>query len=125
MLLNDHQDFQNLEARLKIILPETYQESCDNVLPLLMGSAGLKYGADGKVAWNEIWGSFCHLAMAGGPPHKGKLLEPARMEEISAEPERYSEVVRKYAEGSVWSADSMRSHHPFRAGSECTAPVPS
>ena len=24
----------------------------------------------------EIWGSFCDLAMAGGPPHKGALLEP-------------------------------------------------
>ena len=39
-----------------------------------MRAAGLKYDADGKVAWDEIWGSFCDLAMAGGPPHKGKLL---------------------------------------------------
>lgn len=39
-----------------------------------MGSAGLKYDSDGRVAWNQIWNSFCDLAMAGGPPHKGKLL---------------------------------------------------
>jgi hypothetical protein len=64
-----------------------------------MGSAGLKYGPDGKVAWDEIWGSFCHLAMAGGPPHKGKLLEPARKDEILANPERYSEVVSEICRG--------------------------
>ncbi len=84
MLPDHHQGFQDLEDRLRTILPEPYQESCDNVLPLLMGSAGLKYGPDGKVAWDEIWGSFCHLAMAGGPPHKGKLLEPAHREDILA-----------------------------------------
>jgi sirohydrochlorin cobaltochelatase len=26
------------------------------------------------VAWDEMWGSFCDLAMAGGPPHRGTLL---------------------------------------------------
>jgi len=98
-LLDDHQEFNDLEGRLKTILPETYQDSCDDVLPLLMGSAGLKYGTDGKVAWNEIWGSFCHLAMAGGPPHKGKLLAPARIEEINAETERYSEVLKEICRG--------------------------
>jgi len=98
-LLNDHRELHDLEHRLKTILPETYQESCDNVLPLLMGSAGLKYGVDGKVAWDQIWGSFCHLAMAGGPPHKGTLLEPGRVEEIKAEPERYSEVVSEICRG--------------------------
>ncbi|WP_216847068.1 hypothetical protein, partial [Granulicella sp. L60] len=97
--MDDHQEFNDLEGRLKTILPETYQDSCDDVLPLLMGSAGLKYGTDGKVAWNEIWGSFCHLAMAGGPPHKGKLLAPARIEEIDAETERYSEVVKEICRG--------------------------
>ena len=40
-----------------------------------MQGAGLKYDANGAVAWDQIWGSFCDLAMAGGPPHKGTLLE--------------------------------------------------
>jgi sirohydrochlorin cobaltochelatase len=99
ILSNDYKDFDDLEFRLKTILPEPYQESCDNVLPLLMGSAGLKYGTDGRVAWGQIWGSFCHLAMAGGPPHKGSLLEPARAEEIDIEIERYSEVVNEICRG--------------------------
>ena len=64
-----------------------------------MGSAGLKYDADGKVAWNEIWGSFCDLAMAGGPPHKGTLLEPASAAEIEAEPERHQNVVDEICRG--------------------------
>ncbi|MBB6144415.1 hypothetical protein HNQ77_002367 [Silvibacterium bohemicum] len=95
----DHPSVDHLELRLKTMLPEPYQESCESVLPLLMGTAGLKFGADGKVAWDQIWGSFCHLAMAGGPPHKGTLLVPARLEEINAEPERYSEVVQEICRG--------------------------
>ena len=72
-----------LEARLKTLLPEEYQDSYEDVQPVSMGSAGLKYGRDGRVAWNEIWGSFCDLAMAGGPPHRGTLLEPATKAEIN------------------------------------------
>ena len=64
-----------------------------------MGSAELKYGDDGRVAWDDIWGSFCDLAMAGGPPHKGALLEPATAEEISAQPERYREVADEICRG--------------------------
>jgi hypothetical protein len=64
-----------------------------------MGSAGLKFGRDGKVRWDEIWGSFCDLAMAGGPPHKGTLLEPGSESEIEAQPERYREVVEEICRG--------------------------
>jgi hypothetical protein len=81
-------DLSVIEQRLKLILPAEYQGR--DVEPASMGSAGLKFGEDGKVAWDEIWGSFCDLAMAGGPPHKGKLLEPgdtggARYAEVVAE----------------------------------------
>jgi len=78
-----------LEARLKTLLPEEYQDSYDDVQPVSMGSAGLKYGKDGRVAWDEIWGSFCDLAMAGGPPHRGTLLEPAAKADIDLAPELY------------------------------------
>jgi hypothetical protein len=64
-----------------------------------MGSASLKYGADGRVAWDEIWGSFCDLAMAGGPPHRGKLLEPAMKAEINQQPERYGQVTDELCRG--------------------------
>jgi hypothetical protein len=64
-----------------------------------MRSAGLKYDSDGKVAWNEIWGSFCDLAMAGGPPHKGALLEAGRPADIDAEPDRYAGVAEEICRG--------------------------
>ncbi len=73
-----------LEAKLRAILPEQYRDSYEDVVPVSMGSAGLKYDADGRVAWDQIWGSFCDLAMAGGPPHRGTLLQPATAEAISA-----------------------------------------
>ncbi len=67
---------QSLDTRLRTILPETYHDCMEDIRPNPMGGAGLKYGAEGRVAWDRIWNSFCDLAMAGGPPHKGKLLEP-------------------------------------------------
>jgi hypothetical protein len=76
-----------LEAKLRAILPAQYRDSYEEVVPISMGSAGLKYDAEGRVAWNQIWGSFCDLAMAGGPPHRGTLLQPATAEAVSANPE--------------------------------------
>ncbi len=95
----DQTAYEALESRLKTMLPEQYQECYEDVQPVSMGSAGLKYGEDGKVAWDEIWGSFCDLAMAGGPPHKGALLEPGSRAEIEAQPERYREVVDEICRG--------------------------
>jgi len=92
-------DHELLEARLKTLLPEEYQDSYEDVQPVSMGSAGLKYGPDGRVAWNEIWGSFCDLAMAGGPPHRGTLLEPATKAEIDLHPGRYKQVVDELCRG--------------------------
>jgi sirohydrochlorin cobaltochelatase len=95
----DREALDTLETRLKAILPEAYQESYESVQPVSMGSAGLKYGFDGKVAWDQIWGSFCDLAMAGGPPHKGSLLEPAPRAAIEAQPDQYREVVEEICRG--------------------------
>jgi hypothetical protein len=86
-------ELRALDARLKIVLPVEYQECYEDVQPVSMGSAGLKYDSAGKVAWGEIWEGFCDLAMAGGPPHKGKLLEAGSKAAIEAEPERYRAVV--------------------------------
>jgi sirohydrochlorin cobaltochelatase len=88
-----------LEARLKTLLPEEYQDSYQDVQPVPMGSAGLKYGPDGRVQWDEIWASFCHLAMAGGPPHRGALLESGRKESIDLDPAAYLEVVNELCRG--------------------------
>ena len=89
-----------LELRLKIILPEDYHDSYEeDVEPVSMGSAGLRFDANGQAAWNEMWDTFCDLAMAGGPPHKGRLLEPASPAAIDAEPDRYTAVVEEIRRG--------------------------
>jgi hypothetical protein len=84
---------ERLEARNRTLLPKEYEESYEEVAPVSMGSAGLRYGQDGRVAWDQMWDTFCDLAMAGGPPHRGRLLEPARLHEIEANPEAYAGVV--------------------------------
>ncbi len=91
--------FETLETRIRTILPEEYQDTYEDVQPVSMGTAALKYGRDGKVAWHDTWGSFCDLAMAGGPPHKGKLLTAASRQEIDADPGRYQQVVDEISRG--------------------------
>src|SRR5580698_711496 len=105
MGFGDSDSLHAMEFRLRTILPEQYQDCYNDVQPFPMGSAGLKYGRDGKVAWDEIWGSFCDLAMAGGPPHRGTLLEPFSEAEIDAQPRRYVEVVDEIRRGISLVAD--------------------
>jgi hypothetical protein len=79
-----------------------------------MGSAGLKYDADGLVAWDEIWQSFCDLAMAGGPPHKGMLLEPAAPSDIDAQAARHGEVVEEICRGITLASGLPARESPDR-----------
>jgi sirohydrochlorin cobaltochelatase len=39
------------------------------------------------------------MGLAGGPPHRGTLLEPASREVIAADTARYAAVVREFARG--------------------------
>lgn len=105
MHVTDQRELDELDARLRVLLPETYQDSYKSLEPAPMRSAGLKFDADGKVAWNEIWGSFCDLAMAGGPPHKGQLLEPGRPEAIDAQPARYDDIVDEICRGITLASE--------------------
>ena len=41
-----------------------------------MASAPMKYREDGAVDWGNMWDSFCVLALDGGPPHRGTMLDP-------------------------------------------------
>ncbi len=88
-----------LEDRVRTLLPLEYQERYNEVAPVSMGSAGLKYDGNGRVAWDEIWGSFCDLAMAGGPPHKGSLLEPGSEADIGQQPGDFKRVVEEICRG--------------------------
>ena len=102
---DDRQAFETAQARLRAILPEDYQDTYEDIQPVSMGSAGMKFAADGQVAWNEMWATFCDLAMAGGPPHKGALLEAAPRAAVEAAPERYDEVVEEICRGVTMVTD--------------------
>lgn len=121
----DLNPFAALELRIKTILPATYRDCYEDVQPVSMGSAGLKYAPDGQVAWNEIWTTFCDLAMAGGPPHKGKLLEPATPAAIEAEPARYQQVFAEICRGIalVTELPAVPSAAPGWVQIECADPV--
>lgn len=108
----DHRIFAELEQRLKTLLPEEYQDRYDDVQPVSMGTAGVRYGADGRVAWDQMWGSFCDLAMAGGPPHKGALLEPASAGEIKTEDAGYGAVVAEICRGIMMVTDLQAEQSP-------------
>jgi hypothetical protein len=97
--VDNQQSLEDLDARLRTVLPETYKDTYEEIQPVSMGSAGLKYAADGTVAWDQMWGSFCDLAMAGGPPHKGTLLEPGARAAIEAQPDRYREITNEICRG--------------------------
>lgn len=117
----DRDALERLDVRLRTILPEEYQDSYEDMQPISMGTAGLKYGKDGKVAWDEIWGSFCDLAMAGGPPHKGALLEPASPAEIEAHAAEYDAVTEEICRGIVMATglDARRSPRPGWVRAAC------
>jgi sirohydrochlorin cobaltochelatase len=83
---------------MESILPPRYQgDAAVSAAP--MGTAELKFDAEGRVAWDEIWGDFCDLALAGGPPHRGTLLEPVSPEEIRTDPEGYARVMVELERG--------------------------
>ena len=104
--VRDRRALTEIEDRIRLLLPEDYQEKIDEIRPTPMRSAGLKFARDGRVAWNEMWGSFCDLAMAGGPPHKGALLEPADAAAMDAAPDRYDAVVHEICRG-IWMVTDL------------------
>lgn len=88
-----------LHDQLSRDLPSEYVENLDSVSPRSMGSAVIAPDETGLVPWDKIWTSFCDLAMAGGPPHRGRLLEPVSIEEIRAGIDAYAGVEREIRRG--------------------------
>jgi len=111
--VNDRQALEELDFRLRVILPEEYQETYEQLRPAPMKSAGLKYAADGSIAWDKIWGSFCDLAIAGGPPHKGALLGPGTPDAIVAAPGRHQEVVDEICRGVTMTSELPADRSPI------------
>ncbi len=95
---NAQSQFPHTDALLPL-LPSRDADGQQSISAATMESAPLIYGADGRVAWDQIWSDFCDLALAGGPPHRGTLLEPVPIEEIRAQPEAYERVVAEIERG--------------------------
>lgn len=81
------------------LLPPRYQNMIPSAAP--MGAAALEYDSEGQVAWGEMWTGFCDLALAGGPPHRGTLLEPVNPQTVQADLAGYERVLRELERGIV------------------------
>ncbi len=103
---------QNIDARLRILLPPEFHETYRTLEAQPMGAAGLQYDADGRVAWDRIWQTFCDLALAGGPPHKGRLLGPGRPAEIAARPDAYLDVLDELGRGLTMASELPTTESP-------------
>jgi sirohydrochlorin cobaltochelatase len=114
-------ELQELERRINSMLPSEYQGQLESVKPTSMGTASLKFDDAGKVAWGDIWTSFCDLALAGGPPHRGTLLEAVSSADALAEPEQYQAVVTEIERGIrlVTSLPIITSKTPGWVGVRC------
>lgn len=101
------------------ILPPRYQLAVPSAAP--MGAAGLKLDAEGNAVWDEIWTDFCDLALAGGPPHRGTLLEPVSTDVVSADPKGYERVLKELERGirMVTELDVVQSDSPGWIGLVC------
>jgi sirohydrochlorin cobaltochelatase len=86
-----------------------------------MGSAPLRFDEQGRVAWDRMWTDFCDLALAGGPPHRGTLLEPPAPEQVRADPENYQRVLTEVKRGLdlVTGLPLVESESPGWIGVQC------
>jgi cation diffusion facilitator family transporter len=105
------------------ILPPRYQDTTTEVSAAPMGSAAMLYDDTGSVAWDQMWTGYCELALAGGAPHRGTLLEPVHEAEIAENPEAYEEVLRELERAIelVTGLPSVRSATPGWIGLQCTS----
>jgi sirohydrochlorin cobaltochelatase len=104
-----------LDQQIDAMLPSEYQGKTDDVSPQSMGSASIKLDEQGRVAWDEIWTSFCDLALAGGPPHRGKLLEAVTSAEVLEQREKYEEVVAEIRRG-IEMVTGLKTHESKTLG---------
>ncbi len=102
------------------LLPPRYQGR-ERVSAAPMGAAPLLYTEDGEVAWDQIWTGFCDLALAGGPPHRGTLLEPVLPEDVRADLEAYERNVAEVERGLrlVTGLETVKSKQAGWVGIAC------
>jgi cation diffusion facilitator family transporter len=90
--------YDPFRAEATAILPPRYRAGAA-VSAAPMGAAALQYDDAGQVAWDEIWTGFCELALAGGAPHRGILLEPVDPQSIVGREAAYQQVLAELERG--------------------------
>jgi sirohydrochlorin cobaltochelatase len=108
------------------ILPPRYRGNVQ-VSAAPMAAADLVYDEQGRVVWDRIWGGddpdhpFCELALAGGPPHRGELLEPVAPAEVQADLAGYTRVVMELLRGihQTTGLKGIMSRTPGWIGVQC------
>ena len=101
----DEDEFRQLTARIEAILPPRYQGRTAEISAAPMAAADLVFDDDGAVAWDQVFGlddpdnPFCELALAGGPSHRGELLEAPLPADCEAEPGKYAAVLAEIERG--------------------------
>jgi cation diffusion facilitator family transporter len=90
--------YDPFRAEAVAILPPRYREG-RAVSAAPMGAAALQYNAAGDVAWDEMWTGFCELALAGGAPHRGLLLEPVNPQAVVGREQDYARVLAELERG--------------------------
>lgn len=110
----------NGHAATPDLLPPRYQDG-QPVSAAPMGAAPLRFDLDGNVAWDQIWTDFCDLALAGGPSHRGTLLEPVTPEAVRADLAGYERVLAELERGlrMVTDLPTVRSQAPGWIGVVC------
>ncbi len=118
-LFSENRTFEPSLASLPF-LPPSYEQRTVSAKP--MGSAPVVYTDDGQVAWNNMWEDYCEVALGGGPPHRGLLLEPVSPDEVAGNQEAYERVVTEIERGLqlVTSLSTTRCTTPGWVGLVCT-----
>jgi cation diffusion facilitator family transporter len=103
--------YDPFRAEATTILPPRYRGGA-SVSAAPMGAAALQYDADGQVAWDQVWTGFCELALAGGAPHRGLLLEPVDPQTIAGREDDQRRVLGELERGLqlVTGREVVQSH---------------
>ncbi len=88
-----------------------------------MGSAPMLFGDGGHVAWDQMWTTYCDLALAGGPSHRQKILDAPDPVHLDPESPEYLSAVAEIERGFrlVTGMATARSGRPGWVGLCCAS----
>jgi sirohydrochlorin cobaltochelatase len=74
--------------------------------PSPMASAPFLLRDDGRPDWGAMWGSFCELALYGGPPHRGPD-NPLRAPDVSTADAASEEAMVEEMRRGIWETTGL------------------